>query len=69
LILLREKEPKVAALLLGHEQQEGYQTEDPEYTHNIYHSQYGYSVGRRKKHAISISIPDMQNTDRYERQI
>jgi hypothetical protein len=46
---LQEKEPKTAALLLGHEQQEGYACEDSEYRYKIYHSQYGYSAGRRKK--------------------
>lgn len=48
-IKLREKEPKTAALLLGHERQEGYECEDSEYRYKIYHSQYGYSAGRRKK--------------------
>jgi hypothetical protein len=56
-VKLREKEPKVAALLLGHEQQEGYETEDSEYRYKVYHSQYGYSVGRRKK---PVFIPDSQ---------
>jgi hypothetical protein len=52
---LSEKEPKTAALLLGHFEEEGFQTEDSEYTYKIYHSQYGYSVGRRKK---PVFIPD-----------
>jgi hypothetical protein len=55
---LREKEPKAAALLLGHEQQEGYECEDSEYRYKVYHSQYGYSVGRRKK---PVFIPDTQS--------
>ncbi|MGB7953505.1 MAG: hypothetical protein WCF23_05955 [Candidatus Nitrosopolaris sp.] len=46
---LQEKEPKTAALLLGHFEEEGFQTQDSEYIYKIYHSQYGYSVGRRKK--------------------
>lgn len=54
---LQEKEPKTAALLLGHEQQEGHECEDSEYRYKIYHSQYGYSVGRRKK---PVFIPDTQ---------
>jgi hypothetical protein len=60
-IKLREKEPKVAALLLGHEQQEGHECEDSEYRYKIYHSQYGYSVGRRKK-----PVPDTVNTSMEE---
>jgi hypothetical protein len=44
-------------LLLGHEQQEGYECEDSEYKYKIYHSQYGYSVGRRKK---PVFIPETQ---------
>jgi hypothetical protein len=54
---LQEKEPKTAALLLGHFEEEEFQTEDVIYTYKIYHSQYGYSVGRRKK-----PVPDMVNT-------
>jgi hypothetical protein len=54
---LREKEPKTAALLFGHEQQEGYECEDSEYRYKIYHSQYGYSAGRRKK---PVFIPESQ---------
>jgi hypothetical protein len=46
---LSEKEPRTAALLLGHFEEEGFQTEDVNYTYKIYHSQYGYSIGRRKK--------------------
>jgi hypothetical protein len=46
---LQEKEPKTAALFLGHYEEEGFQTEDVNYTYKIYHSQKGYSVGRRKK--------------------
>ena len=54
---LSEKEPKTAALLLGHFEEEGFQTQDSEYTYKIYHSAYGYSVGRRKK---PVFIPDTQ---------
>ena len=54
---LQEKEPKTAALLLGHFEEEGFQTQDSEYTYKIYHSAYGYSVGRRKK---PVFIPDTQ---------
>ena len=56
---LQEKEPKTAALLLGHFEEEGFQTQDSEYTYKIYHSAYGYSVGRRKK---PVFIPDTQQT-------
>ncbi len=56
-IKLKEKDPKVAALLLGHEQQEGYECEDSEYRYKVYHSQYGYSVGRRKK---PVFVPETQ---------
>src|SRR5205823_3802422 len=54
---LQEKEPKTAALLVGHFEQEGFQTEDSEYRYKVYHSQDGYSVGRRKK---PVFIPDSQ---------
>ena len=53
-IKLREKEPNTAALLLGHEQQEGYECEDSEYRYKIYHSQYGYSAGRRKNRSLFL---------------
>ena len=56
---LQEKEPKTAALLLGHFEEEGFQTQDSEYTYKIYHTPYGYSVGRRKK---PVFIPDTQQT-------
>jgi hypothetical protein len=58
---LQEKEPKTAALLLGHFVEEGFQTEDVNYTYKIYHSAYGYSVGRRKK-----PVPDIVNTSTEE---
>jgi hypothetical protein len=54
---LQEKEPKTAELLLGHFEEEGFQTEDVNYLYKIYHSQYGYSVGRRKK---PVFIPNTQ---------
>jgi hypothetical protein len=39
---LQEKEPMTATLLLGHFEEEGFQTEDVNYTYKIYHSAYGY---------------------------
>ena len=52
---LQEKELKTA-LLLGHFEEEGFQTQDSEYTYKIYHSAYGYSVGRRKKPVPDTSM-------------
>jgi hypothetical protein len=56
---LQEKEPKTAALLLGHFEEEGFQTQDSEYTYKIYHSAYGYSVGRRKKPVPDTSMMEV----------
>jgi hypothetical protein len=52
---LQENEPATAALIFGHESHEGFETQDSEYSYKIYRSQYGYSVGRRKK---QVFIPD-----------
>ena len=45
----RKRNPRQLALLLGHFEEEGFQTQDSEYTYKIYHSAYGYSVGQEKE--------------------